>query len=241
MQAFGRASGERAAELSALMAKAKIFSTYTRLHDPVLGEQTLIQALELSLFPTSTCRAWQRTAVRRVRPQSNRWRGGFGCVGRASRASRGMNPFYDTAWNLLDLHYREDAARPVVAKPANLDQMMSIASRLSADFDFVRVDLYSVNERIYFGELTFTPTAGFSGAATLTITTNDLGNTGPGGAQQGEALGLLGPGPLSATARQRVQGSVSSRSSHSVLTGDVRAFDFFPGHRRDQGAASRIA
>ena len=74
--------------------------------------------------------------------------------------SRGMNPFYDTAWNLLDLHYREDAARPVVAKPANLEQMMSIASRLSADFDFVRVDLYSVNERIYFGELTFTPTAG---------------------------------------------------------------------------------
>ena len=30
------------------MAKAKIFSTYTRLHDPILGEQTLIQALELS-------------------------------------------------------------------------------------------------------------------------------------------------------------------------------------------------
>jgi predicted ATPase/class 3 adenylate cyclase len=48
MQRFGREQEEGSMELSALMAKATIYSTYTSLHDPVLGEQTLIQALDLS-------------------------------------------------------------------------------------------------------------------------------------------------------------------------------------------------
>jgi hypothetical protein len=68
-----------------------------------------------------------------------------------------INPFFDTQWNLLDLHYREGAARPAIAKPANLEEMIFVASNLSADFGFVRVDLYNVDGRICFGELTFTP------------------------------------------------------------------------------------
>jgi hypothetical protein len=68
-----------------------------------------------------------------------------------------INPFFDRQWNLLDLHYREGASRPAVAKPKNFEQMLSVASQLSAGFDFVRVDLYNVDGRIYFGELTFTP------------------------------------------------------------------------------------
>ena len=48
MQTFGRKQGERSAELSALMAKATIYSTYTRFHDPTLSERTLLEALELS-------------------------------------------------------------------------------------------------------------------------------------------------------------------------------------------------
>jgi hypothetical protein len=39
-------------------------------------------------------------------------------------------------------------------------EMIMIASRLSSAFDFVRVDLYNVRGKIYFGELTFTPVAG---------------------------------------------------------------------------------
>jgi hypothetical protein len=31
---------------------------------------------------------------------------------------------------------------------------------MSEDFDFVRVDLYNIDGHIYFGEFTFTPTAG---------------------------------------------------------------------------------
>ena len=40
--------------------------------------------------------------------------------------------------------------------------MIKIASDLSKDFKFVRVDLYDLNEeKIVFGELTFSPTGGF--------------------------------------------------------------------------------
>jgi hypothetical protein len=35
--------------------------------------------------------------------------------------------------------------------------MMHVASQLSQGFDFVRVDLYNVDGKVYFGELTFTP------------------------------------------------------------------------------------
>jgi hypothetical protein len=71
-----------------------------------------------------------------------------------------INPFFTPQWNQLDLYYREGVSRPAIAKPINLEQMISIASRLSAGFDFVRVDLYNLDGQIYVGELTFTPTAG---------------------------------------------------------------------------------
>ena len=38
--------------------------------------------------------------------------------------------------------------------------MYQVAEKLAEDFVFVRVDLYDVNSKIYFGELTFTPTGG---------------------------------------------------------------------------------
>ena len=48
MQAFGRERGERSIEMNALMAKATMYSIFTRLHDSALSEQLLIQALEIS-------------------------------------------------------------------------------------------------------------------------------------------------------------------------------------------------
>ena len=45
-------------------------------------------------------------------------------------------------------------------KPVNFDSMINIAKKLSRDFQFVRVDLYNIDGKIYFGELTFTPTSG---------------------------------------------------------------------------------
>jgi hypothetical protein len=45
-------------------------------------------------------------------------------------------------------------------QPANFEQMIEVAERLGSEFDFMRVDLYSVKNRVYFGELTPYPGAG---------------------------------------------------------------------------------
>lgn len=47
-----------------------------------------------------------------------------------------------------------------INKPSNFDEMVSLAEKLGKDFPFVRVDLYNINGKIYFGEMTFTPAKG---------------------------------------------------------------------------------
>lgn len=46
-------------------------------------------------------------------------------------------------------------------KPVNFEKMVEYSKILSKDFKFVRVDFYEVSEKLYLGELTFTPGAGF--------------------------------------------------------------------------------
>jgi len=75
-------------------------------------------------------------------------------------AAHTINPFYDDQWNRLDLSYRKQMESCSIARPGNLDQMLSAASALAAGFDFVRVDLYNIQGRIRFGEMTFTPRGG---------------------------------------------------------------------------------
>lgn len=53
-----------------------------------------------------------------------------------------------------------------IDRPANLDKMIAICEVLSKDFSQVRVDLYEVDGKIYFGELTFTSGAGYSRSKT---------------------------------------------------------------------------
>lgn len=74
--------------------------------------------------------------------------------------SHSINPFYDQAWNALDLRTRPELPEVDIPAPPRLEEMLEVARALSADFDFVRVDLYSVRGRSYVGELTFTPAAG---------------------------------------------------------------------------------
>jgi TupA-like ATPgrasp len=70
---------------------------------------------------------------------------------------------------LYDRHWRDTGARVQlerfdgpVREPANLELMVQTAQRLGADLDFVRVDLYDIGSRIYFGEMTTTPGGGFA-------------------------------------------------------------------------------
>lgn len=45
-------------------------------------------------------------------------------------------------------------------KPSNFDEMVKFAEDLASSFPFVRVDLYDINGKIYFSEMTFTPAKG---------------------------------------------------------------------------------
>ena len=45
-------------------------------------------------------------------------------------------------------------------KPSNWNDMVFMAETLSQPFPFVRVDLYNIQGKIYFSEMTFTPAKG---------------------------------------------------------------------------------
>ena len=48
-----------------------------------------------------------------------------------------------------------------IPKPTDLDKILEYAVRLSAPFEFVRIDFYLSPGKIYFSEYTFTPSGGF--------------------------------------------------------------------------------
>ena len=68
---------------------------------------------------------------------------------------------YDTEWNKI--HVVSEGARieENAPKPENLKEMLDIAAKLSEDFPFARIDLYSLNGKTYFGEITFYPWSGY--------------------------------------------------------------------------------
>lgn len=63
--------------------------------------------------------------------------------------------FYDTEFNHLPVLNGHPNADVWPLKPENFEEMLDVASKLSKGLTHVRVDLYNVNGRIYFGELTF--------------------------------------------------------------------------------------
>lgn len=68
--------------------------------------------------------------------------------------------FYDLNWQLEPFTLRYPMAQRDIDRPHTLDKMSEIATILSRDFKFVRVDLYTVDNSVYFGELTFHPESG---------------------------------------------------------------------------------
>ena len=68
---------------------------------------------------------------------------------------------YDANWNNLNVVSDCPALETEAVKPENYDEMIQIAEKLSEDFPFVRVDLYNVSGKVYFGELTFYPWSGY--------------------------------------------------------------------------------
>lgn len=65
--------------------------------------------------------------------------------------------FHDTNWNKLDYKLNYPSGNKSEPPPQNLQDLIRTAKLLASDFDYCRVDLYSLNNQIYFGELTFVP------------------------------------------------------------------------------------
>lgn len=63
--------------------------------------------------------------------------------------------FYDCNFNHLPVLNGHPNADVWPAKPKNFEEMLEVAAKLSKGMPEVRVDLYNINGRIYFGELTF--------------------------------------------------------------------------------------
>jgi TupA-like ATPgrasp len=67
--------------------------------------------------------------------------------------------FYRSDWSPLEVLYYRPLA-PVEPAPVNLEEMISVVKAIGHPFDFMRVDLYSINGATVFGELTPYPGSG---------------------------------------------------------------------------------
>lgn len=69
---------------------------------------------------------------------------------------------YDRNFNRLEARLLYPNNPEQVQKPANLDKAIELAETLSSELNFIRVDLYLLENNIYFGELTNYPGNGFA-------------------------------------------------------------------------------
>ncbi len=77
------------------------------------------------------------------------------------RFSNHKRNIYDLNWQLQPFNqFTYGNSEKPVQKPEQFDEMLKIASTLCQGFEHVRVDLYLVEGKIYFGEMTFTNGSG---------------------------------------------------------------------------------
>lgn len=71
--------------------------------------------------------------------------------------------FYTPEWDLMPVKRPNiPQAKIPMKRPDKLDEMLALASELSKDIPFLRVDFYYVEGKILFSELTFFPASGFA-------------------------------------------------------------------------------
>jgi hypothetical protein len=70
--------------------------------------------------------------------------------------------FYDRDWRKQEFTLQYPFYQGQVARPQYLELILHLAEVLGAEFSFVRCDFYEIAGRVYFGEMTFYPEAGFA-------------------------------------------------------------------------------
>ncbi|NAZ46798.1 hypothetical protein GL178_11160 [Vibrio toranzoniae] len=75
----------------------------------------------------------------------------------ADRFSNHKRSLFDEHCNRLDfdIQPKYDSVGDSYEFPKNMNELIDVAKKLSSQFKYVRVDLYNVDGKIYFGELTF--------------------------------------------------------------------------------------
>ena len=68
--------------------------------------------------------------------------------------------YYSCDWEYLDYVKEEYRSREKAVRPVQLEKMIEAAEILSKPFPLARIDFYIVGHKLYFGEITLTPSAG---------------------------------------------------------------------------------
>lgn len=76
------------------------------------------------------------------------------------RFSNHKRNFYDRDWHRMDITSDHPQFEEEIEKPNRLEEMIRLSEVLSEGFVHVRIDLYCLAGKIYFGEMTFTPWGG---------------------------------------------------------------------------------
>ena len=69
--------------------------------------------------------------------------------------------FFDMNFNHIDIENIHPQSGNIIEKPASFEKMKELASKLSEGMPFVRIDLYEIEGKVYFGEFTFFHGGGF--------------------------------------------------------------------------------
>lgn len=70
--------------------------------------------------------------------------------------------FFDMDFQRLPIRMKDPNSEGIVRKPEHFEEMKRLATILCKGIPHLRVDFYIVNNRVYFGELTFFHNAGFT-------------------------------------------------------------------------------
>ncbi len=76
------------------------------------------------------------------------------------RSTHSRCTVYDRNFKMMDVEYVYRRYKGEIPRPATWDRMVEVAEAIGKDFAYVRVDLYAVDDRVRFGELTFYPVGG---------------------------------------------------------------------------------
>lgn len=85
------------------------------------------------------------------------------CNDRSSGGNSAHVLTYDLDWNPhpeFSVFTSDYMQGEVIPKPKNFEKMIEVAEKLSTGFPELRVDLYNISGKVYFGELTFTSQGG---------------------------------------------------------------------------------